>query len=560
MKWAPYCAVILILALAGAGPFATAQTTQGNADLQTQLEERIGEGNGGTCIVAGVIDDTGAKVVSFGRLSRSSSRAADGDTIFEIGSATKAFTGLLLADMIEKGQVRLDDPVSKFLPRSVKVPARNGRQITLLDLATHTSGLPRLPDNLAPRDPGNPYADYTPQQMYTFLSGYILQRDIGTKYEYSNLGVGLLGHALTRSLGTDYESAIQQRICTPLGMKDTRIKLSQDMKSRLASGYDAGGQPVQNWDLATLAGAGAIRSSAKDLLKFVGANAGLSRSSLWPAIQLAQKPRHDAGSPNVDVGLCWHISKNHGHPLVWHNGQTAGYHSFIGFDPGKRRGVVVLINAGRSIDDLGFHLLDPGSPLSKPQVAKGDAIKLAPEILDRYVGRYELAPGVFFNLRREGDQLKAQITGQAYADIFPRTETEFFYKVVDAQLSFVKDEHGKVSGLVLHQNGADQSARRISDEPPAERQAIKLDPRLYDAYTGEYELAPGVVFTIRKEADRLLARVTGQEFFEIFPESKDKFFYKVVDAQITFLRDGQNHVTGLMLHQNGQDQRAKRTR
>lgn len=139
----------------------------------------------------------------------------------------------------------------------MKVPTRNGRQITLLDLATHTSGLPRLPDNFSPKNADNPYADYTVEQMYAFLSGYTLPRDIGATYEYSNLGSGLMGHLLARNDGTNYEALVLERICRPLGMTNTQVVLTPGLKARLATGHNAAGERVSNWDLPTLAGAGA---------------------------------------------------------------------------------------------------------------------------------------------------------------------------------------------------------------------------------------------------------------------------------------------------------------
>src|SRR5512132_4333622 len=140
-----------------------------------------------------------------------------------MGSATKVFTSLLLADSVRRGEVALSDPASKYLPPDVKIPERGGRQITLQDLATHTSGLPRLPSNLAAKDASNPYADYTVAQLYAFLSAYQLTRDIGSKYEYSNLGAGLLGHLLARRAGVDYETLVRTRITGPLGMNSTVV-------------------------------------------------------------------------------------------------------------------------------------------------------------------------------------------------------------------------------------------------------------------------------------------------------------------------------------------------
>jgi hypothetical protein len=418
-----------------------------------------------------------------------------------------------------------------------------------------------MPDNLTPSDANNPYADYTVEQMYAFLSGCTLPRDIGATYEYSNLGIGLLGHGLARKAGTDYEAMVLDRICRPLGMTNTQIVLPPELRARLATGHNTAGEPVSNWDLPVLAGAGALRSTAKDMLKFVAANIGLAGSDLWPAMQLTQVPRHAAGSPDMQIGLCWHILNKFGTEATWHNGGTGGYHSFVGFDKKKRRGVVVLANSANSIDDIGFHLLEPNHPLARFEPAKERvAIHLEPEILDQYVGRYELAPGIFFNLRRDGGKLMAQLTGQAYYELFPESETKFFYKTVNAQITFTKDADHKVQSLILHQNGLDQTAKRISDRPPKERQAVKLDSKLYEVYVGEYQLAPGSVFTIRREGDRLLARLTGQSFMEILPESETEFFYNVVDAQITFVKDDQGRVISLILHQNGRNLKAPKTK
>ncbi len=296
MNWLIRSSLLVTLLVCAARVVRAAEVLPSDQEVASILRERVDVATQAVGIVVGVLDGKGPRVISYGRLSRGSDRMVDGDTVFEIGSATKVFTGLLLADAVERGEVKLDDPISKYLPPSVKVPTRNGRQITLLDLATHTSGLPRMPDNFTPKDAANPYADYAVEQMYAFLSGYTLPRDIGATYEYSNLGVGLLGYILALRAGTNYETLVLQGICRPLGMTNTQITLSSELKMRLATGHNATGEPVANWDFSALAGAGALRSTANDLLKFVAANLGLTRSGLWPAMQLAQAPRRDVSS------------------------------------------------------------------------------------------------------------------------------------------------------------------------------------------------------------------------------------------------------------------------
>src|ERR1700733_12200103 len=203
------------------------------------LIDRIDVQHQSVGIVVGVIDRGERRVITYGHLEKGDTRPLNGDTIFEIGSETKVFTSLLLADMVQRGEVALGDPVAKYLPTGTKMPERNGRSITFVDLATHTSGLPRLPANMSPKDPANPYADYSVEQLYQFLATYQLTRDIGSEYEYSNLGGGLLGHVLALRARMTYEALVESRICTPLEMNSTRISLSPEMKSRLAAGHNA---------------------------------------------------------------------------------------------------------------------------------------------------------------------------------------------------------------------------------------------------------------------------------------------------------------------------------
>ena len=361
--------------------------------------------------------------------------------------------------MVRRGEVKLEDPISKYLPAAVRVPSKNGKQITLLDLATQTSGLPRLPGNMAPKDPKNPYADYSVEQMYDFLSHYELTREIGEKYEYSNLGVGLLGHVLGRRAGVSYEELVTRRILGPLGMKDTAITLSAGMRARLAAGHDAGGEVVPNWDLPTLAGAGALRSTANDMLKFLAANLDAGDGPLSSALRDTHAVRRATGTPELDIGLGWHIFHRFGTDLVWHNGGTGGYHSWMGFIAKKGTGAVVLCNSSSEIDDIGLHLLEPRFPLSQPPKARKE-ISVEPGLLEACVGEYQLAPTFSITVTREGNALFIQATGQPKLPIYAESETEFFLKAVDAQITFVK-EGGRVTQLVLHQNGRDLPGKKI---------------------------------------------------------------------------------------------------
>jgi CubicO group peptidase (beta-lactamase class C family) len=536
-----------------------------DSEIRKILVERIDAFHQGVGIVVGVIEPKGRRVVGYGSLDKGDPRPLNGDTIFEIGSATKVFTSLLLADMVQRGEVALADPVAKYLPADVKVPERGGRAITLVDLSTHTSGLPRMPSNFNPTDPANPYADYSVQQLYQFLSSYQLPRDIGSKFEYSNLGGGLLGQALARRAGMDYEALVRSRITQPLGMDNTGITLSPQMKARLALGHNDKLVTVPNWDLPALAGAGALRSSVNDMLTFLAANLGYVKSPLAPAMAAMLSVRRPTGAPGLgEIGLGWLITKPSDDEIVWHNGGTGGYRSFIGYDAKTRVGVVVLSNTftGSGVDDIGMHLLDSHAPLL-PAPKEHKEIAVDPKIFDGYVGQYQLAPNFILTVTRDGDHLFTQATGQSKVQVFPESQRDFFLKIVDAQITFETDASGRATSLTLHQNGANMPAKRIEGEgasaaAPKGPNEITVDPKVLERYVGQYQLGPNFVLTITLEGNQLFAEATGQPRFPIFPKGERDFFYKVVDAQITFETDASGRATSLTLHQNGADLPAKR--
>ncbi len=448
-----------------ASPIPTVPAPLTDAELQALLQDRVERSRRNVGIVVGLVDANGRRIIAYGATDRDGGRPVDGDTVFEIGSVTKVFTALLLADMVQRGEVKLDDPVASLLPVTVTVPTRNDRSITLLDLATHTSGLPRMPENFAPADYANPYADYSVPQMYDFLSNYSLPREIGSEYEYSNLGAGLLGHALSLKAGKDYEALLTERVLQPLGLSHTRITLSPDMNQSLAIGHDEGRMPTANWDMSTLAGAGALRSTVNDMLTFVEANLGRPASGLSAAMELTHVARRAAGDMDghpLQVGLGWHTLTVDGHDIVWHNGGTGGYRSFIGFDKAQQRGVVVLTNTANDADDIGLHLLEPSLPLQTyPAGADRRAIKLDRDLLETYVGTYALAATTMIEISRVDDQLYLQLTGQPKFPLYAAADTEFFLSVVDAQITFERDAAGQVKQLVLHQNGMNLPAEKV---------------------------------------------------------------------------------------------------
>jgi len=500
-------AISLILMRTAA--FAQDSPIPPDSEIRKILADRIGSERLGIGLVAGVIDAKGRRIISYGSLAKDDKRPLNGDTIFEIGSMTKVFTSLVLMDMVQKGEVSLTDPVSKYLPESVKVPERNNRKITLQDLSTQSSGLPRMPSNFNPKDPSNPYADYSAEQLYQFLSGYQLTHDIGAQYEYSNLGVGLLGHVLSLRAGTDYESMVRSRISEPLGMKSTCVALTPEMKARLAIGHGPGLDEVPNWDISALAGAGALRSSANDILTFLAANLGYTKTPLSAAMAAEVSVRRSAGSPGMEIAYAWHVQTKNGNSIIWHNGGTGGYRTYMGYDPKSRAGVVVLSNISSAAgpDDIGRHLLDATYPLDKVEpVKEHKEVTVDTKVFDNYVGTYQLAPNAIMTISRVGDQLFEQLTGQSKLQIFPEGERKFFLKVVDAQLTFNTDAQGKATEVILHQNGRDVTSKRI-DEAQASALVAALAKRFKDQTQ-----APGSEAALRRNIEKLQ---TGQPKYEL---------------------------------------------
>ena len=539
---------LVLWALAGRGLAATVPD-----DVQDHVRHRVDEG-GTMGIVVGVLDREGHPAFFCHGVTAKGGDKLDQDSVFEIGSFTKVFTSLLLVDAVRRGEMQLDDPISKYLPAKVKVPVRDDTPITLAHLASHRSGLPRMPDNFVPSNDANPYADYTVAQLYEFLGEYELRAKPGTKCEYSNVGAGLLGHILALKAGKSYDELVRERICGPLGMKQTACKLTPEMQKHLAQGH-AAGEPTANWDLDALAGAGALRSTPRDMALFLAACLGQGGEALQPLLKATLEPRFPTGKADMDVALGWHINKKFGGEIIWHNGGTGGYHSFGGFRPDRGLAVLVLTNCDDDIDDIGLHVLAPESALKPVRTV----VALPTATLDEYVGYFAFAPELVLHVTRIGGSLRAQLTGQEMFPLFAEAKDKFYYKVVPAQITFERGDDGQVGAVLLHQNNRDQRATRLpKEEEPKERAEVPVAPDVLKAYVGKYQLALGGAFDVRVINGRLSAQLTGQPRFPLYAGSETEFFYKVVEAQITFTRGTDGAVESLTLHQGGRDQTAKR--
>jgi len=524
----------------------------------------------------GVLHEGKGQVFGYGRMSRDDRRVPDGDTIYELGSTTKVMTGILLADAVVRGQVKLDQPAGQLLPAGVKMPAKGDRAITLQDLATHASGLPRIPDNMRFADPNNPYADYREEDLYAFLNNHKLARPPGKQYAYSNLGAGLLGHLLSRQAKSTYEELLRNRIAVPLKLSSTKITIDKKSQSRFAPGHTSDGQPAARWDDVVLAGAGSVCTTVNDMLLFAAANLAPPQDKLGEAIEMAwtihQKPI-TKGDPSL--GLGWHVTPDGTH---WHNGQTGGYHAMMLINRKFNSSVILLTNTsteevdrlsadifrmivGAKVAPRKFETANDG--LADASQKNEKTVDVSAEALRKFVGRYELAPGIVFTVTTKNGKLLVGLTGQPSYEVFPRSETAFFYKVVDATITFHVNKNGKCDSLVLFQDGNKQTAKRKKGPADAlhkNDKTIDVPAEALKQFVGRYELAPGIVFTVTTKNGKLMVGLTGQPSVQVFARSETVWFPKAFDATITFHIDKSGECKSLELFQGGTKQTATRVK
>ena len=550
------------------------QHTELSSEVIASIEQRIADGINPS-IVVGLIDNDGPRYYAYGKTAEGG-KDANEHTIYEIGSISKTFTGVLLAHNVLTSTMKLEDPIEQYLPSKVKVPSRNAEKITLGHLSDHTSSLPRLPSNMDPRDNSNPYADYTVKQMYDFLSDYSLPRDIGSEYEYSNFAQGLLGHILAEHAGISFEELMIKLIAEPLGMDETKINFDERMRRNLAIGH-ANGQEVSNWDLPTLAGAGAIRSSMHDMLLYLNANLSKEHSPLHKAMHLSHQVRHDKAG-GASVGLGWHIREtSDGAIAVMHSGGTGGYRTFCGFIKEKGIGVAVFTNSGDDANDIGIHLLDPERALRevKPHIARelrktidADGVDAAimrfNEIKESQADKYDFSEGPINSL---GYYYMSFENYKAAKAIFRLNISEY------PESSNVYDSFGEAlmeNGEIL---GAIENYKKSLELNPGNTNAVEMlakmgvqyeadefivSPEILASYAGAYQLMEGFKIVVTVEDDKIFGQATGQPQFEMFPKSDTEFYLKVVDARIVFNFGKENQVQSLTLFQGGQEIEGKK--
>jgi len=463
-------------------------------------------------------------------------------TKFRLGSITKQFTAASILLLEERGKLKIDDPIKQYL---TDAPAAWDR-ITIYNLLTHTSGIPNftsLPDyrTLQPFD--SPIA-----KTIAVFRDKPLDFQPGEKMSYSNSGYLVLGHLIETLTGGSYERFVTDNIFTPLAMKDSGYDSNKAILARRAAGYMPSTDGPVNAGFIHMSiphAAGALYSTTEDLLRWEQGLFGGKVISPASLVKMTTPFKNDYA-----FGLVVQIAG--GRKVIQHGGGIDGFNTFLAYYPDDKLTVAVLANInGQTPNEIATKLAELVHTGAVQLSSERKAITLPVATLSKYVGTYEVAPGVDMMIRLDGDHLTTQLSGQPQFPIVAESETRFFLKVVDAQVEFLKDESGAATDAILHQNGRDLKARRTSATaaPPPQHKAITVPATTLARYVGAYQMRPNVELSITLDGDQLMAQLTGQPKFPIFAESDTLFFFKVAEATLDFQQDGSGVVTAVRLRQ-----------
>ena len=420
-------------------------------DIPVLIEEYI-DVREGVGAAVGWIENGKIQYFTNGKKSANQDDPISEKTVFEIGSITKAFTTLVLMDMANRNEIELDAPLETYIP-GIKIPEKDGTKITLRHLAVHTSGIPRMPDNFNPKNPNNPYLDYSIDNLYEYLSHCNLDKTPGEQFEYSNIGMGILSHTLSLKSNRSYEELIQNAVCEQLDMRNTSVSLTPEMETHFAKGHILR-QEVEHWDFPFLPGIGGLRSNIQDMTRFLAANMGLSGFPTERLMKECQKVQITLPVFTLGVGLGWFSTPRPEGDIIWHNGGTGGFRSFLGFNPKTQQGVVILTNSNDDWpDELGWVLLDPA--FIRPRIDR--SLANDPDYLSKCSGIYDVTllrefpnQPLFQELQiiALGKRLWLGLSGGLSGVIYPESFGVFGLKdFPDSKVHFSFDDEGKVAKI-----------------------------------------------------------------------------------------------------------------
>lgn len=514
------------------------QSAQEDYDVKSALQELI-DSHKVRGAIAMYIEDDKIGLIRLGEISDERRELPhESSTIFEIGSITKVFTALLVQTLVDEDLLDWDGSISQYLS-DVDFMNDEVANVTLRELATHRSGLPRLANNFTetkePGDPMDPYAKYGEHDLVSYLESF---NPLGlTKtYAYSNLGFAILGYIVAKSLDMTYPDALNQRVLHPLEMNNTSAKDDVSEDAGLAAGYSNTAN-MGPWHFNVHAGAGAIRSTGMDMYKFIRANYREANDSIHQALRSIRELQYESNH-----ALGWITeSSTHDTTIFLHSGQTGGYASFLAIDPERNRGWVILTTSTES--DI---ITKIGASYYK------EASELEPMDLSPYVGVYKLGENQYMTISDNYGKLQIQVTGQQPV-VLDRTKDQVFeLQSLNLMATFKFGEDGIANTLNWSQPGVAITAERVDDSfGITTREEVSIDAKLLQQYVGQYQLSRTAIANVKHVDERLFVQVSGQPEFRVFPMSPTRFFYKVFDAEIEFEDDDDGSITGLVFHQAG---------
>src|SRR5688572_22452482 len=468
------------------------------------------------------------------------------DTKFRIGSVTKQFTGAAILKLQENNLLSVNDKLSKFIPDFPR-----GDEVTIHQLLTHTSGIHSYTGK----------ADFisrvtktiSPDSLILYFKSDPYDFNPGDRFLYNNSGYFLLGYIISKVSGKTYDAYLKETFFDPLGMTNTGVHYAGIKLEQEAKGYTKKGDKYEeslDWDMSWAGAAGALYSTVDDLLKWnqaLYAGKVISEKSLKSA--LTPVVLNGKAEPPGKYGYGLGLSSYRGTDIVGHSGGLHGFLTHLSYYPKEKMSVVMFTNT--SDPEINFdpnkiaeaylwNKLDSQSSFAQSQVK--------PANLEQFTGRYELLNVGVLTVTTAEDKLFAQLSGQPKFEIFPSSEYEFFWKVVDARLKFIKDEKGQISQAILYQGEAELKAQKLPEE-----KIIQIEPAILDNYTGKYRLNENIVVTIYKENNKLFAHPTDQPKLEMAPLSETDFVIKEINARLSFVKGENGKATKIKLNMNGAD-------
>jgi CubicO group peptidase (beta-lactamase class C family) len=475
------------------------------------------------------------------------------EMVFELGSVTKQFTAAAILMLQEQGKLSVHDEITRYLP---DYPTHS-RKITLEHLLTHVSGIPSYTD--LPEWVPKVREDITVEQLVDLFKDKPLEFNPGERWAYSNSAYILLGAVIEKVSGQSYEDFVEQEIFAPLGMKHSLYGHYEELVPGRVEGYEPaehGYRRARYVNMAHPYAAGSLMSSVDDLWLW---EQGLASGKLLRQESLDRlfTPARLSSGANTHYAYGWHAFDYAGHKVMDHGGDIFGFVAHVARVPDQRFYVAVLSNNYASNpQEVGLRI---AAKAVGAALEDRPAIDLDERTLEEYVGVYRFDPRTTRTVTREGGRLFSQRNGAQRQEVLASARDEFFFKEAPSRLRFRRDAQGRVTGMdFMATSGPDGFGTRTEEAPGSERQAVRVDPALYDAYAGVYELAPGFQITVTREGDQLFGQPTGQSKAELFPTSETEFFLRVDDVQISFQRGADGKATGLVMHQGGRDTPGKR--